>query len=62
MAQISTATPLLVVPSFISYFTNLMTALGGGFDQDLDLHSVDCAKVGTLPAINITLGLPSGIT
>ncbi|KAH7713567.1 aspartic protease 7, partial [Aphelenchoides avenae] len=61
-AQMSTASPLLVVPSIDTYFRDLMKVLGGQFDDDVDLYTVDCGKVGSLPAIDITLGSGFGLT
>ncbi|KAH7669970.1 aspartic proteinase 1, partial [Aphelenchoides avenae] len=60
-AQISTASPLLLVPSIDTYFRDIIRALGAQFDDDVDLYTVDCGKVGSLPAIDITLGSGFGL-
>ncbi|KAH7693870.1 hypothetical protein AAVH_39090, partial [Aphelenchoides avenae] len=52
-AELSTSTSFLEVPS--RYFRKVVTFLGGKYSNDLDLYTVDCEAMNTLPAISITV-------
>ncbi|KAH7717745.1 eukaryotic aspartyl protease superfamily [Aphelenchoides avenae] len=52
-AQIATAMPFLEVPP--AYFRTMVNALGGRYDYELDLYTVDCKQIDSLPPITITL-------
>lgn len=45
--------PFLEVPP--SYFRKMVNALGGRYNYELDLYSVDCKQIDSLPPITITL-------
>ncbi|KAH7675959.1 hypothetical protein AAVH_42133, partial [Aphelenchoides avenae] len=53
-AGLSTSTPFLEVPSW--EFRPVVKALGGTFNNDLDLYTVDCSKIDSLPSVKISLG------
>lgn len=57
---LSTSSPFLQVPSW--YFRPLIVStLGGTFDDDLDLYTVDCSKVDSLPSITVNMGSGFGL-
>ncbi|KAH7719416.1 aspartic protease 7 [Aphelenchoides avenae] len=53
-AGLSTSTPFLEVPSW--EFRPVVKALGGTFNNELDLYTVDCSKIDSLPSVKISLG------
>lgn len=54
IVQFSTSKPFLVVPQM--YFRPFVRVLGGLFNPDLNLYTVDCSSVGSLPSIGISVG------
>ncbi|KAH7694142.1 hypothetical protein AAVH_38817, partial [Aphelenchoides avenae] len=53
-AELSTSSPFLEVPLWD--FRPVVNAMGGAFNDDLDLYTVDCNKIDSLPPITISLG------
>ncbi|KAH7702404.1 hypothetical protein AAVH_30444, partial [Aphelenchoides avenae] len=55
IADLSTSSPFLQVPSWL-FRPLVVDTLGGTLSDDLDLYTVDCSKVDSLPSIAISLG------
>lgn len=59
-AKLSTSSPFLEVPK--AFFRPLVvSALGGTFNEDLDLYTVDCGKVDSFPSMSINMGSGFGL-
>ncbi|KAH7703173.1 aspartic proteinase AspMD02, partial [Aphelenchoides avenae] len=59
-AELSTSTAFLEVPSWD--FRPIVNALGGTFNNDLSLYTVDCSKLDSIPSITINMGSGEGLT
>ncbi|KAH7705085.1 hypothetical protein AAVH_27715 [Aphelenchoides avenae] len=62
MAELSTSSPFLAVHDLF-FFRGIISDMGGTFNEDLDLYTVDCSDVDYLPPIKFNnLGSGFGLT